>query len=134
MPDTTSHTVIMALGCNHEEAEAAIAKAIQLMSHYITDMHCTETLMTEPIGIQSGPFCNCIIKGLTILDAPTLMAAIKQVERECGDRRSLRQKNIIMMDIDLLLHGTKKYHPQDWKRDYIQQLLSQTCIPHPPSP
>ncbi len=124
MPDAIGHTVIIALGSNHEEAEAKIAKAIQLMSSYITDMHCTKILTTEPIGIQSGPFCNCLITGCTTLDAPALIAAIKQTERDCGDRRSLRRKNVIVMDIDLLLHGTKRYHPMDWERSYIQQLLS----------
>lgn len=129
MPDAIGHNVIIALGSNHEEAQAMIAKAVQLMNRYVTDLHCTEILTTEPIGIQSGPFCNCIIKGRTALDAPALMAAIKQTERDCGDRRSLRKQNIIVMDIDLLLHGTKRYHPMDWERSYIQQLLSSTFIP-----
>lgn len=132
MPDTCApHTVMMALGSNHPDADALIEKAIQLMSHFITDLLTTETLTTEPIGIQSEPFRNCLVTGHTVLDASQLIAALKKTERDCGDRKSLRRAQIIMMDIDLLLHDESRYHTQDWQRSYIQQLLPQTNIPHP---
>ena len=134
MPEATLHTIMLALGSNHEEADAKIAEAIQLMSHHITDLHCTEILTTEPIGIPSGPFRNCLVTGHTNLDAPALVAVLKRTEHECGDRKSLRRKNVIVMDIDLLLHDAKRYHLKDWEKDYIIQLLPQTDIPLPPSP
>ena len=123
---------MMALGSNHADADALIEKAIQLMSRFITDLLSTETLTTEPIGIQSGPFRNCLVTGHTVLDAAQLIAALKKTERDCGDRKSLRRAHIIMMDIDLLLHDDRRYHTQDWQRSYIQQLLPQTNISFPP--
>ena len=132
MPDTcASHIVLMALGSNHATADALIGKALQLMSSYITDLCTTETLTTEPIGISSGPFRNCLVTGHTVLDADQLVASLKKTERDCGDRRSLRRKNIILMDIDLLLHDTARYHLQDWSKGYIQQLLPQTDLKLP---
>ena len=133
MPDTSaSHIVLMAIGSNHATADALIEKALQLMSRYISDLRTTETLTTEPIGIISEPFRNCLVTGRTVLDAASLVAALKKTERDCGDRRSLRRENVIMMDIDLLLHGTKRHHLQDWSKCYIQQLLPQTDIKFPP--
>ena len=133
MPDiSASHTILVAIGSNHSTADALIEKAQQLMSSYITDLRTTETLTTEPIGIISEPFRNCLVMGRTVLDAASLVAALKKTERDCGDRRSLRRENVIMMDIDLLLHDTQRYHLQDWSKCYIQQLLPQTDIKFPP--
>ena len=133
MPDTCDpHTVLMALGSNHATADVLIEKAIQLISSFITDLRCTEILTTEPIGIISEPFHNCLVTGHTVLDADQLVASLKKTERDCGDRRSLRRKNVIMMDIDLLLHDTERYHLPDWNKCYIQQLLPQTDIKLPP--
>jgi len=46
------------------------------------------------------------------------------MERNCGDQPALRAAHQIVMDIDLLLLGRKRYHTDDWNRDYIRRLLA----------
>lgn len=126
------HKVLLALGSNHD-APQAMTHAIRLLSHRLTDLRPTGQLQTVPVGIDSCPFTNRLATGYTTEDVPSLITALKRIEYQCGNRKRLRKDGIIIMDIDLLLYDGTRYHPHDWERTYIQQLLSQTDIETPPS-
>ena len=61
---------------------------------------------------------------MTPMTADELTTILKQMERDCGDQPALRASHQIVMDIDLLLLGRKRYHTDDWNRDYIRRLLA----------
>ena len=79
---------------------------------------------TSAIGIEATPFLNCLATGESEMTAKDITLLLKQVEQACGDKPVLRSGNIIMMDIDLLLLGKKRYHTNDWNRDYIVELMA----------
>lgn len=133
MPDASApHAVVLAIGSNHASADALASKALRLLGDYLTDLRATEALTTEAISIKSGPFRNCLATGHTTLGADELIAALKRCEHACGDRKSLRSRHVITMDIDLLLYDDRRYHTQDWSKSYIRELLPQAGIPLPP--
>lgn len=84
----------------------------------------TESLWTEPVGITSDNFLNCLGTVETTLSQDELTAMLKQTERSCGDTPELRRRNMIGMDIDLLLYGGVKLHPSDWQRGYVRTLAA----------
>lgn len=114
---------ILALGSNcKRERHMAVAKA--LLEEKLGPMTFTPMVETNAIGIEATPFLNCLATGESEMTAKNINLLLKQVEQACGDKADLRSDNIIMMDIDLLLLGKKKYHTDDWKRNYIVELLA----------
>lgn len=116
--------VTVALGSNYQ-ARDAINKGIALLGEHLTEMSVSSVLETAPIGITSGSFLNCVATGFTDLSADQLIDLLKQTEYRCGDRKSLRRKHIILLDIDLLEYDGIRHHTADWERDYIQALVGE---------
>ncbi len=123
--------VILALGSN-EEGEARILQALTLLKPMLEALRATSILCTAPIGDLTQSFHNCIATGYTTEDVDTLSALLKQAERRCGDRKSLRQQGKVLMDIDLLEYDGIRYHAKDWDRPYIQRLMREIGKDHNP--
>ena len=114
---------ILALGSNCKRDHCmAVAKA--LLEEKLGPMTFTPMVETSAIGIEATPFLNCLATGESEMTAKDITLLLKQVEQACGDKPVLRSGNIIMMDIDLLLLGKKRYHTNDWNRDYIVELMA----------
>ena len=122
----------MALGTNHEQ-ELNMSQAKEMLSRLLDGIRFSSLAWTAPIGIVSDHFLNCLAIGGTSLSLPSLLSAIKRIERKCGDTTSLRQENIVCMDIDILMYDDKRMHQGDWQRPYIQQLMNELTanIQHP---
>lgn len=114
---------ILALGSN-ATADHAMVKAKELLHEQFGPLAFTPVITTEGIGVVAEPFSNCLAYGMTRLMADELTTILKQIERDCGDQPTLRTAHQIVMDIDLLLLGRKRYHTDDWNRDYIRRLLA----------
>ena len=114
---------ILALGSNANPG-LSMAKAKQLLQKQLGPVAFSPVITTDAIGMVADPFCNCLAYGMTLKTADELTSLLKQMERDCGDMPALRATHQIVMDIDLLLLGRKKYHPDNWNRDYIRQLLA----------
>ncbi|MBR5061441.1 MAG: 2-amino-4-hydroxy-6-hydroxymethyldihydropteridine diphosphokinase [Prevotella sp.] len=119
--------VILALGTNHGQ-EPNMNQAKDMLTRLLDGIRFSSLAWTAPIGIVSDHFLNCLAIGETSLSLPSLLSAIKRIERKCGDTTSLRQENIVCMDIDILLFGDKRMHERDWQRPYIQQLMNELTI------
>ncbi len=124
--------VILALGTNHEQ-ELNMSQAKEMLARLLDDIYYSSQAWTPPIGIVSDHFLNCIAIGGTTKRLDSLLSATKRIERKCGDSPSLREENIVCMDIDILMYGDKRMHQGDWQRPYIQQLMNELTanIQHP---
>ena len=115
---------ILALGSN-TAPEQSLPMAKRQLEALLGTLAFTPILTTAAIGMDTAPFSNCLAYGRTDKQADELIGLLKDVERLCGDHPQLRTRQHIVMDIDLLLLGRKRYHPDDWERDYIRQLMTQ---------
>ena len=122
--DGTPKRVVVAIGSNHHASEA-IVKGLKLTQELLTDTTASSVIETAPIGIPSPPFLNCLVVGYTLMTSDELVGAFKRIERQCGDRPSLRRQHRITLDIDLLEYDGTRYHQADWERAYIQVLLQE---------
>lgn len=115
--------LIIALGCNSDH-EACMEKAKKTVSRFFeNNIVFTKMIWTLPVGIKSDKFLNCLALTRTELDFRQTEKALKQIEAECGDTKADRSRNIIRMDIDILLFGDMRFHIEDWKRDYVKELI-----------
>ena len=103
---------------NIERAKASLAELF-------SDIVVSPTIPTEPLGssFQGSQFYNAIARCTTEMDSGTLIATLKDEERALGDRASLRQRGVVVLDLDLLKYDGQKFHDTDWERTYIKQLL-----------
>ena len=126
---------ILALGSNSNR-EQSMAKAMAMLQEELGDMTFTPMVETEAIGMEAPPFLNCLALGESDMTKRNINSVLKQIEQVCGDNATQRAECRIVMDIDLLLLGSKKYHLNDWDRNYVRELMAMlpdSAIPHPSS-
>lgn len=119
-----SRQVILALGSNSEQ-EVNMYKAKALLVALFGTIDFSKVVWTQPIGIRSNDFLNCLAVSRTSLDVARLNSALKKIEHLCGDTSENRKENVVKMDIDILRYDTTIMHEKDWDRPYILSLLDE---------
>jgi 2-amino-4-hydroxy-6-hydroxymethyldihydropteridine diphosphokinase len=127
---STTRTIILALGTN--VGNDRMGRAHVLLSRTFRRISFSRTLLTEPIGIESAPFLNGLAIAATRLTKRQVRKKLKRAERQCGNTRALRRRNVVAMDIDLLAYGQERLKADDWNRHYIKQLMKEMNIPTTP--
>ena len=97
--------------------------AQQLLRTEYASIAFTPSIWTEPVGVVSPPYLNCLAT-MTIEDnLSSLHDKTKAIERLMHSSREERKGNIVRIDIDILSFDRKHYHEDDWSRDYVKQLI-----------
>ena len=118
------YEIVISLGSNdRQETNMIIAK--QLLEQLFGDIQFTKSVWTNPIGIESDRFLNCLAIAHTKHREPQIKSALKRIEIRCGDTRAFRSINIVRMDIDILLFDGQRLHTEDWQRPYIKSLMKE---------
>lgn len=117
-----SHSVILCLGSNADQ-EANIQQAQQLLRNEYASIDFTPSIWTEPVGVVSPPYLNCLAT-MSIKDSLScLHDKTKAIERLMHSSREERKDNIVRIDIDILSFDHQHYHEDDWSRDYVKRLI-----------
>ena len=118
------YEIVISLGSNdRQETNMIIAK--QLLEQLFGDIQFTKSVWTNPIGIESDRFLNCLAIAHTKHREPQIKSALKRIEIRYGDTRAFRTINIVRMDIDILLFDGQRLHAADWQRPYIKNLMKE---------
>lgn len=115
--------IIISLGSNHNQQKAITKAQAALRSAFDDEIRFSRRMWTEPIGMVSDRFLNCLGFAQTVLTRAETTALLKKIEADCGNTEELRKEGIIEMDIDLLLYGHSRMHIADWRRDYVKTLM-----------
>ena len=117
---------IIALGTNFQE-DASIERIKSLLQETFPNIQFTKSVRTRNVGesIYGKYFTNALAKFHSDMVFETLDTTLKQIEKECGDKRELRTRGIVKADIDILTHNGCKHHLADWERKYIKQLINE---------
>ena len=117
------HEVIISLASN-ENQEANLAKARELLTQLMTEVHFTSAIWTEPVNSsRKEPYLNQLCKGTTAFGEGLLCEVLKETEKRIG--RIKNEDGIVVIDLDLLQFDGQKHHLRDWSRDYVKNLLSE---------
>lgn len=123
-----SHSVILCLGSNTDQ-ETNIQRAQQLLRNEYASIIFTPSIWTEPVGVVSPPYLNCLAT-MTIEDCLScLHDKTKAIERLMHSSQEERKDNIVRIDIDILSFDHKHYHEDDWTRDYVKRLIQSLPTP-----
>jgi len=135
-------TVYIALGSNLGDRAANLAQARRRMEQLeIAIVRESSIYETAPWGILEQPrFLNQVVEANTDWMPRQLMSRLKQIEREMGRRRTIRNgpRNI---DLDILLYGDAIVsatqleipHPRMGERRFVLEPLAEIAddVRHP---
>ncbi len=121
---TEQKELILSLGTNCDQ-EKTISKRKRRTAQdmFGQALMFSECKWTEPIGIKSDRFLNCLAFAHTSFSIDYINRALKHIESTCGNTRQARSHDIVKMDIDILKYGNVILHEDDWKRNYIIELM-----------
>ena len=116
-------TILLSIGSN-TFAKTNIDKAKRMLSFLFPGIVFSEPILTEPEDDKYAYlFRNVLARADTEMSPEEVIDKIKQTERAVG--RTPRDKYLgrMIIDIDLIQYGDRILRPQDYERDYVQQLL-----------
>ena len=121
---TKENYIIISIGSNYNQKENISFAKKKLAGMLGEQTSFTRDMWTEPVGIQSEKYINCICISTTRHTLLQLTKAFKQLEKKCERSKKNDLISKIPLDIDILLYGNQRYHEKDWERQYIQELLN----------
>ena len=114
---------IIGLGSNRDK-ERNIALADQLLRDHFVSIHFSEAVCTEPMDMRDPSlFLNQVAIAFTSEEPDQIIDLFKQIEKKLGRRPEDKQKENILIDIDLLQWNDRVLKPHDLQRPYIQSAL-----------
>lgn len=121
--------ILFAIGTNSPLAsDRVIWMKARVFGLFGDDVRFTFLVETNPIGIVSPKFTNCVGIAFTTLPLEEIKAIFKEIEKECEDTKEKRRNNLIEMDIDILEYDGVRYHEKDWSRPYIIDMVEEAEI------
>lgn len=123
---TENKKLILSLGSNYDQ-ERNIIEAISLLNKMFAknDIVFSRQMWTDPVDIESDKFLNCMLFTYTSCGLDEVECGIKEIECICGRKNDEKDKNIVKIDIDILLYGNKRLHGKDWTRGYVKELMKE---------
>ena len=109
--------VLIALGSNYHQS-AHILWASQRLSTLLADVTLSPVIWTQDIHGHGLWYMNRLLHGNTTLSVDQLNSLLKEIEQE-----TLRSKEHVTIDLDLMQYNDERYHLNEWDRPYIQRLL-----------
>jgi len=85
----------------------SISKAQTLLKQRFKNVKFSDRRWTEPIGITSDKFLNCIGTLETEMSLTQVIQCLKEIEQTMGDSHENHQKGKVLIDIDLAQYGEK---------------------------
>lgn len=116
------NNIIIALGSNFDQLRN-VENAKRRLESLFSGIQFSRSLWTEPIGIESPRFVNALAAARSSSPKEEIERQLKRLEKESGRCREEKNLGIVRIDLDLILYGTEKLHPEDWSREYILTLL-----------
>lgn len=105
--------IMISLGSNTNQ-EANIKTAIEELKKEFNDIHFTEPIWTEPIGVQSDKYLNCLASFTTQRSLEDLNKVLKRIETSMGDSHESHKQGIVLMDLDVIKYGNKEVKKIAW--------------------
>lgn len=122
-------TILLSIGSN-TFAKTNIDKAKRMLSYVFPGIIFSDPILSEPEDDKyKFLFRNILASFVTEMSQEEIIDKIKQTERAIGRTPKDKYQGKVVIDIDLLKYGEEILRPQDYEREYVQQLLAIFDIP-----
>lgn len=114
------HSVYIGLGSNTSDRIERINHAFDWLSSWLDDIRFSSIYPTEPEGDDAwNEYVNAVACGKTDLTVEKITAILKCYETANGRTAELKKKDIITIDLDLVIDGDTVIRDRDLKRYYF---------------
>lgn len=105
--------ITVSLGSNTEQ-EQHIEEAIERLKTVFSDITFTQPQWTEPVGVVSDRYLNCLANFTTSLSLQQLVQQLKDIETAMGDTHENHKQGIVLIDLDVIKYGDKEVKKIAW--------------------
>lgn len=112
---------IVSMGSNSSRREK-LALARKRLAVLFPDIRFSAEEDTEPLFFRhSGLFANQVACFTSSLPATEVVSCLKEVEREAGRQPGDKEREVVLLDLDLLAGDGIIYRPKDLEREYVRR-------------
>lgn len=115
--------VLIAIGSNHDAERHLKEVRFLLKDSFDNGIVFSPTMQTADVNKEGPDYINALAIFETHLSYREVNTMLKQLEIRCGDTKEKRKQHKVAMDLDILAFNHRRYHLNDWKRNYIQELF-----------
>ena len=105
--------ITIALGSNTEQQQH-IKEAIERLKTVFSDITFTQPQWTDPIGVVSDRYLNCLANFTTSLSLQQLVQQLKDIETAMGDKHENHEQGIVLIDLDVIKYGDREVKKIAW--------------------
>lgn len=117
------HKVLLGIGTN-TDACFNIEQAIDYLLSYFPSIKFTSTIETEAYGENyKAPFLNSLAYFETYKSKDEVELKLKAIEKKMGRKPFHKTEAKVIIDIDLIKWNNEVLKPDDFKRDYMHELM-----------
>lgn len=110
---------VVCIGSNHNREEN-LALARRELIKVFPNVRFSSEQKTLPLDMKSQAlFSNQIATFFSDLEEEQIKAELKKIESAAGRCQKNKEKEIIALDMDLLLFHNRVLKPEDMKREYV---------------
>lgn len=113
--------VYISLGANTADKEARVAEAKETLASRFTDIVFSRPYTTPCLRGEGDDYLNLVAYFTSDLDAATLVDYFKSFEAAAGRINSFETRNIVPLDIDLVVDDNSVLRPNDFDRKYFRK-------------
>lgn len=122
-------TILLSIGSN-TFARTNIDKARRMLTRLFPGIVFSESVLSEPDDERySFLFRNVLAMAETEFSPEDVIDKIKQTERAIGRSPRDKYQGKVIIDIDLIRYNDEILRPEDFQREYLQQLLTTFAPP-----
>lgn len=115
--------VLLGIGSN-TDACFNIKLATDYLQTYFPTIKIGNAIVTAPHGaVYTTPFKNALAYLETDLSKDEVEIQLKTIEKNMGRLPSHKTEGVVIIDLDLIQWNNQILKPDDFKRDYMQELM-----------
>lgn len=123
----SSERFILGLGSNCGDRVEKVASAIAWLSELLTDVSVSDIYETPAYGHAGSPYMNAVIMGYYSGRGgiEVLEHLCKEYEMANGRDAEARMNNLVPIDIDIVISGSRILRQADFSRGFFQKGYKQ---------
>ncbi|MDR1516768.1 MAG: 2-amino-4-hydroxy-6-hydroxymethyldihydropteridine diphosphokinase [Dysgonamonadaceae bacterium] len=117
------HDILLSIGSN-SYAKRNTEKAKRQIKAVFPNVRFSDSCTSKPYGKKyKGEFLNLLAVFSSDETAQEIGKRAKQIEADMGRKPEDKEKGRVVIDIDLIRYDDKMLKPNDFERNYVQDLL-----------
>lgn len=118
--DKVQNRVVLSVGANSGDRHGAVEEALKWLGELLQESRFSDIYETPPLGHCGSNYMNAVLAGTYCGDMVQLEQECKDYERRKGRDQEARRKNLVPIDVDIVLWNDSVLRPKDFKSNFFR--------------